>query len=403
MRIFGLGGQDQQQGAVPTPEGQAAQEAGIQRFAQHEGAATKDEVKAIDFATGVDQIHTDEGTKNLIRLDRTVQWYLQRGDKDKAEAVAASLLLYGAQAVSRAGVMAQTAFQNYQKTGDPQDLRNASLAVQRAHQIIPDGLNMKIDVDPKTRQIVATTIDSEGKEQKHIVDPQQVPGLLKTAMDGSAYWEALYEVGQPQLAESNARGRRGAADKAADRAYNEEWEQRKWERNQDADREKEGRADERKMWERRLDDDMGRSEAERKRNNDNAFFTDWGDRLTAAEAEGPEAQQKVLAEGLGYRYQNTKNRQDPLADTDIGIAADTHTEIQDADKPFMLNLARVLGTKNDALDEAGAAAAAAALITGPVTNNPDGTFYTQVGDLVFNPMLLPQLRQVREKYKTAAQ
>jgi hypothetical protein len=396
-RIFGIGGQ--QQGAISTPEYEAAQDAGIRRFASHEGAATKQDVQAIDFATGTDQIQADEGMKNMIRIDRTVQWYLQHGDKEKAEAVAASLLLYGAQSVQRAGVMAQTALQKYQQTGDPQDFRNASLAVQKAHQMIPDGINMKIDIDPTTKQIYATVIGSDGKAQQHAVDPAEIPGLLKSAMDGSAYWNAVYQVGQPRLAEQ------AAHDQAAGASREDEHKWQLWldeHKNEREGREKldaEDRAAALEEYRHGRDTEEGRSAEERKKREGDAFYVNWGERMSAAPT--PEEKQKVLEEGLGYTYQNTKPRQDPIADADIGIAAKAVTEsgtIKEEDSPFMINLARMLASKNEQLDETGAVNAAAALITQPTQNTGYGTLSVGGMDLVFNPVLLPQLRQMRTKY-----
>ena len=400
-RIFGIGGQQQ---GIPTQESAAAQDAGIRRFARHEGAAKPQEVQAIDFSTGVDQIKADEGMKNMIRIDRTVQWYLQQGRKEEAEAVAASLLLYGAQSVQRAGVMAQTALSRYQQTGDPQDFRNASLAVQKAHQMIPDGINMKIDIDPKTKQIYATVIGADGKASKQAVDPAEIPGLLKSAMDGSAYWNAVYQVGQPRLAEQEAHDRTAGASRDSEHSWQLQFDEYKNERELKEKLDAEDRAAALEEERHGRDSDEGRSAEERKQRQADTFFVDWGDRMKAAPT--PEEKQKVLEEGLGYTYQNTSARNEPLADEDITRAAAAAVEagtIKEEDSPFMINLARMLGAKNKTLDEAGAVNAAAALITQPVTNTPYGQLSVAGLDLVFNPMMLPPLRQLRTKYAQAAQ
>ena len=398
-RIFGIG--PRQQAAVPMPEEEAAREQGMRRFAKGEGAATRQEIQAIDHSFGFDQVKADEGTKNMMRLDATVQWHLQRGDKERAEAVAASLMLYGAGQVKQAGMMAEVAFNKYQQTGNPQDLRNASLAMQRAHQMIPDGLNMKIDIDPKTREIVATMIDDDGKMTKQVVDPMQIPALLQSAMDGSAYWDALEAIGQPEMALAGARNSRDAASKAEDRRYNEKLEQDRWERNQGAALEKEDRAAAAKLFERQLNAEEGQTAGERSEREMESFFVDWGEQLQ--QAATPEEKQKIVADGLGFRYENSPERDQPLSDADVALGVNSAISqggvIDEADAPQILEIARMIGIKNPQLDEAGAGAAAVALVMQPNRINADGTVYANGADLVFNPMLLPNLSALRQKYK----
>ena len=396
-RIFGFDATGQQQG-VPTPEGQAQQDAGIQRFASGEGAATPEEVGAIDKVFGIDKVAADEGTKNLMRLDQTVQYYLQRGDKEKAEAVAASLLQFGASQVKRYGITAAAAFDNYQKTGDPAALQHASEAIMRAHQMVPDGLDLKIDIDPKTRQIVATTVDASGKQQKQVVDPMAIPGLLKHAMDGSEYWGAAFQIGQPRLAEQQMHDTAAAATKASDREYNREYDEYKFQRGEEAKIESEERAAERKQFEHQQLLDEGQTAGERRQRQTDQFYDDWNTRFEAAGT--PEEKRQLFEEGLQYRFDATPNRQQPVADDEFGIAASQYDQFDEADIPALTNIARVVATKNGALDASGALAVVSALVTAPVVdNNPDGTLNVEGNSLVFNPQLLPQLDTLRKKYR----
>ena len=393
---FGIGG-DLITGGIPAPEDEARLDDGIRRFASGEGAATKEEIKAIDFTTGVDQIRADEGTKNLIRADRVMQWYLQNGDEDRAKTAAASVLLYGAQQVKQAGIVASAALQEYQQTGDPQDLRNASLAVQRAHQMIPDGWNMKIDIDPNTRQIVATTVDSKGKQQQHVVDPESIPQMLQSAMDGSAYWSTVFGIGMPELARARE-AQKGAATRQEDTQAYEEY---KFRRGEESKIGTEERAAARKLWEHERDTSEGRTENEREDRAKESFFQEWNQRVQ--QAETPEEKTALANEGMGFRYDNTQDRSDPINDDElIGAVQERGEDTYDAeDLEIIADVARMLAMKNDGLDAAGAAEYADALVTQPTTVRSDGTLAVAGGSLVFNPMLLPQLNELRKKYRTS--
>ena len=290
-RIFGLG---QQQGAIQTPEGDVQQDQGVQRFARGEGAATREEIAEIDQTIGMQQVSADEGMKNLMRIDKVAQYYLLRGEKDKAEAASASLLQYGAVQVRQSAVMAQAAFDEWQRTGDPQDLKNASKAIQRAHQFIPDGVNLKIDVDPQTRQIVATTVGPDGESQQQVVDPQAVPQLMQQAMNGSAYWNAVYQIGQPRLAEQGMQ----------DRASMQREQYKTYEEQQKNEREAQ---EEEYRFRRGVD--VGGSEKERTRKANEGFYTDWRQRMTEA---SPDQKPMIMQEGLQFTYDATPSRRTPV-------------------------------------------------------------------------------------------
>lgn len=399
QRIFGLA----PQGAMPTPEDAANHDQGTQRFASGEGAATPEEVQAIDKTMGIDKIPVDEGMKNLIRIDQTVQYYLQNGDKDKAEAVAASLLQYGARRVGQYGTMAQAAFEHYQQSGDPQDLKNASLAIQKAHQMVPDGFNIKIDVDPKTRQIVATTLGPDGKQQQQVVDPMAIPGLLKGAMDGSEYWSSVFQVGQPNLAgrQATAAATQQNADLAGQRKRQEfDYEQQVREGYKQAG---ENRGAARKLWEEDRSLEVGKTENERQRNANQAYFDDWSQRMS--EAQDPAQKQQLTQEGLGYRYDHAPDRKTAVAEEDLrfGTSSAYGETFDEADVPAIRNIARSIALKNGKLDSVSAMEAAGALITDAApAPAADGTleFGNGAWSLVFNPALLPQLSGLRKKYRT---
>jgi hypothetical protein len=355
-------------------------------------------VAAIDKATGVDQMGiTDPGMQQLARLDKAVNWYLQRGDRDKAEAVAMSLLQYGARKTQQAGQMAAAALSEYQETGDPADLQAATGYIKLAHQLIPDGFNIDIAVDPKTREMVVTAIDADGKAQKHVVDPAALPGLLQKAIDGSAYWSSMFRIGHPAIAAQRENDIRSAESKFADRQYDEE----KWQRHHEIERGEELEDKERSAQEEQFRHDRGLTEgqtaAERARIESDAFYDDWGQRYDAA--QGPEKTQ-LAAEGLGYTYEHAKDRERPVADEEITGRAEELQDTFGEDLGAVTGMARMIASKNGELDGVGAMNVASALVTEPELEvRPDGTLGIQGLNIVFNPSLLPQLKQLRDKYR----
>lgn len=399
-RIFGFDATGQQQAAVPTEADAARQDQGIQRFASGEGASTPEEVGAIDKVHGNDRLNVDEGTKNLMRIDQVVQYWLMHGDKDKAEAAAASLLQYGAMQVRQAGTMAAAAFDDYQRTGDPNALRHASMAVERAQQMIPDGVNLKIDIDPKTRQIVATTVGADGKSQKQVVDPQAIPGLLKTAMDGSAYWGAAFQIGQPRLAEQQMVNEGATQREAATRGANQQYEEYKFQRGEEAKIGAEERQQERWRQQQEYQTEHGRSPGERSSREMQQFYESWNQDYQAADT--PEEKKSLIEEGLGYRYDHTRDRQDAVPEDLLGFAPESQfgKTFTPEDAPNVRNIARVIAQKEPTMDGGAAMETTGALITAPQLDfNPDGTINVGGNSIVFNPQLLPQLDTLRKKYR----
>jgi hypothetical protein len=378
-RIFGLG---QQQGGIATEEDAVRQDQGIKRFAQGEGAATRQEIAEIDETLGMNQVQADEGMKNLMRIDKVAQYYLMRGEKDKAEAASASLLQYGATQVRQAGVMAQTAFTAWQETGDPADLRRASLAIQKAHQLIPDGVNLKIDIDPETRQIVATSVGADGRSHSQVVDPQAVPQIMEQAMNGSAYWKAVYQIGQPRLAEQQI--------------TQEGYDRREVQKTQT-----EQIKNEREAQEEQYRHDRGLSEGltdkERTRKANEGFYTDWRQRMTEAP---PEEKAQLMQEGLQFTYDQTPSRRTPVDSATFAPPAET--PVAEEDSNAVRGIAQMLASKNEELDGPAAMEMATALITTPnLDPGRQGTLDAGGFNLVFNPQLLPQLMTLRKKYKQA--
>src|SRR4029077_9156935 len=265
----------------------------------------------------------------------------------------------------------------------------------------------------KTRQIVATVIDDKGQATQHVVDPQAIPQLLKSAQDGSAYWNAIFQIGQPRLAEQQMANEgklaRGAASKEEQRAYQEDWERRRHERDRQeklsdqeaagqAGLDKENRAAARWIKEHNLVQDEGQTAGERNRNQLDSYFQDLSGAIQHAPT--PQDKQQLLTQGLGYRFENTGDRQQPLVDDDLQFLDQATKERFAADMPTLQSIARSIGVKTGKLDASGAMNVTAALISDPELRiNTNGTIEGGGVNLVFNPALLPQLDMLRKKYR----
>lgn len=384
-------------GGVPTPEDDGRHSQGAQRLASGEGGFNSQEVAELDQAIGMDRMGVrDEGMKQLIRLDKMVNWYLQRGDTEKAEAAAMSLMQFGATKVRQAGTMAAAALSSYQESGDPQDLQSAIGYMKLAHQLIPDGFNIDIGIDPKTKQVVVTAVDDEGKAQKHVVDPQMIPQLLQKAIDGSAYWDSMMAIGHPDIALQRERDRGDVAAATDKRAYEEDWWYRQQEHKRTTDIEDEDRAAARKMWEREQGIAEGQTAGERRQIADQAFYDDWGARFTAAQGEEKQA---LMTEGLQHRYANERDRQTPVVDENL-VGSEEMQEMFGEDMGTITEIARALGPKNPEYDASALMNIVGQLVTDPIGVDPQtGGMNVNGLDLVFNPQLLPVLGALRKKYR----
>jgi hypothetical protein len=277
--------------------------------------------------------------------------------------------------------------------------------VQLAYSYIPDGTNLKIDIDPETHEIVATTTGHDGREQSQVVDPGAIPGLLKQAMDGSAYWSTMFQIGQPQLAQQQMVNDAGMQRQLQKEQFDRGWESEKDAREVGQEQDRYVRNTKLKLWEHDRDSAEGRDASERTKVKDDAFFADWNQRLAGA-AEGSPERQQLFKEGLGYLYQNTPTRKEPTqVDFEFSMPAggtSPYTDTFGEDKPLVQQIAKVLANKNQQLEGNTAMDMAAALILAPadqVVNEPDGSLSVDQFSLVFNPGLLPLLGQLRKKYK----
>ena len=224
QRVFGMDGRGD--GAVPTPESGAARQDGIKRFATHEGAATPEEIQQIDDTIDPKR-ELSEGDRQMTRLAKITQFYLERGRKREAEAAAAGLMQYGAKRFGQLGSLAQAAYSKYQQTGDRQHLEAATQFLGKAYQLIPDGGNMTITTNPETGEFEAVQTTADGEEVVHKVTADEIPGLIQQTMSGSAYWQQIFRLGDPQGARQQAGWQHEREVKLEERTYDERKEELK--------------------------------------------------------------------------------------------------------------------------------------------------------------------------------
>ena len=190
-RIFGLGGRGD--GAVPTPESQQAGRNGAQRMAQGEGAATEEEVDAIDDRIDPER-RLSEGDRHMTRLAKTMGYYLEQGRKEDAESVAGSLLMYGANRSSQIGGLAAAAYSKYQQTGNQEDLQNAVKYIEKAYEMVPDASGMDIQIAPDGSGLVVNKVNADGEVEQTPLDPAALPQILRGIQDKSLYWREVTRV-----------------------------------------------------------------------------------------------------------------------------------------------------------------------------------------------------------------
>lgn len=215
-KVFNLGGE----GAVPTPEDPAMKAQGARRLASGEGAATPDEIQQIDQKIDPDN-RLDEASKAMTRLAKTTQWYLEQGRPEDAAASAMALMQAGAQKFGRIGSMAKAAYNEYQKSKDPQDLQATVKFLEKAYEQIPDGANINISINPDTQQLQVAKTNADGEEEMHDISAAELPGLISQAQSGSYYWQEIFKLADPKGYESKLTSERQAADDARTRT---EWD-----------------------------------------------------------------------------------------------------------------------------------------------------------------------------------
>jgi hypothetical protein len=184
-------------GAMPTPDDPAIRAKNAQRMASGEGAADDEEVANIDQQIDP-QGQYAEGDKAMLRMAKIHQWYLEHGQGEKAGAAAASLLQFGAQRAARIGGVAAAAYSKYLETKDPKDLDAVAGLLEKAYDMIPNGANADISINPETGTLQVEKTDAEGNRELTDIKPGEIPNLIQSAMTGSGYWGEIAKIADPK-------------------------------------------------------------------------------------------------------------------------------------------------------------------------------------------------------------
>ena len=212
-RHFAMGGE----GAVATPEDPAIKADSARRFAEGEGKATQEEVAAIDDKIDPER-RLSEADRHMTRLAKTMSWYLERGRKEEAGAVAASLMQYGADRSARLGSMAGAALQEFEQSQDPKDLENTVKFLNKAYEMIPDGSSGSIQISPDGTGLVAVETNAEGEQVQTPISSSQLPAILAGVQDKSSYWKQIYRLADPESYRQEQRDVRDVEVKKQERA-----------------------------------------------------------------------------------------------------------------------------------------------------------------------------------------
>jgi hypothetical protein len=207
-------------GAMPTPDDPALRAQNVQRMASHEGAATDEEVAQIDQRIDPDN-QLSESQRAMARFANIRDFYAERGDKAGAEAAAASMLMYGAKQLEQIGGLAAGAYTKYQETGNPKDLDAVAALMEKGYNMIPNGADVDITVDPQTRTLLVNKVNADGETEQFELQPNEITGMLESALRGNLYWSELVKQGDPKGYESRLTSERQAADDARARR---EWD-----------------------------------------------------------------------------------------------------------------------------------------------------------------------------------
>ncbi len=235
-REFGLAGE----GAVPTPDDSAIRSQGARRMASGEGAADPEEVANLDRQFDPQGQLTGNDAE-VHRLAAIHAWFLEHGQADKAAAVAASLMQYGAQRTQQIGAVAAGAYSKYQQTGDPKDLDAVAGLLEKAYEMIPNNSSAQIELSPDGKSLQVDHIDADGNHYSQEIAPNEIPKYLELAMTGQGYWAEIAKQADPKGYQSKLdegrqvrEGQRGEqrqireGDRAAERERVQAYRDRGW-------------------------------------------------------------------------------------------------------------------------------------------------------------------------------
>lgn len=127
--------------------------------------------------------------RNLAALGNVYNYYMDRGETDKAKLAAAEMVLYHQQAFNQFSALAQAAV----KEGRLDDASKAALA---AYTNIPDGRDMSIEKDGENYKITFTDAESGEEMEQAVLDPTRFAEQIMKFNPGTFTDSILQAAGQ---------------------------------------------------------------------------------------------------------------------------------------------------------------------------------------------------------------
>ena len=172
MSNFGM-----RQGGVPNPQAGAA-------LARGEGALTPQEMQQVR-ATVDPENKMDDALANIYALDALYQHYLKKGDPRKAQAAAASLMMYTMRHAAARGAQAQ----------QEQDPNKRAQLIADGYNAIPNGKKVEPSVGPNgTGQFTVKDARTGQVVQQGQYSPEQLAAAALGLRDGSVYWQSIMQA-----------------------------------------------------------------------------------------------------------------------------------------------------------------------------------------------------------------
>lgn len=185
-------------GAIP---GGAAAADGMRRFLSNEGEASPEDYEAVVRVVDPNR-QLNEGLRNAAGLSAVHDYWLSKGDPEKAAKTAGSLLKYMRGLSARYGTEAV----DHLRAGRFED---ATSALNKSIDQMPDGKSLDVVIGPGGSAAVIQK-DAQGKPiaQKRL-SPEQLLGIATGLSDSTLYWKTLVE----------SAGKFGGTDETANEAY----------------------------------------------------------------------------------------------------------------------------------------------------------------------------------------
>ena len=182
----GLGGS--QQGALASDPGvqTARQNFASGRQLDGQPLPTKDEyMHDIPEAIGADGLH--EGLKHLASMEAIHNFYLYRGEVEKADQMTAAMMQVSVGLARDFGKEAVSRYYNG-------DLKGAVDAMNNSKDVIADGTIVKATVNPDGKSVSVAGKNLNGEDLwRQVVAPQAILGAALHTADGSLPWH-MYEI-----------------------------------------------------------------------------------------------------------------------------------------------------------------------------------------------------------------